>query len=81
MASTENDKLVVGLGEVHEATFGAVIGSLLNANQRLALEEILDIFSDFRTLKSDLGQAVLRDFDGAARMRASSNEDRSSARL
>jgi hypothetical protein len=47
------------------ATFGAT-SDHLRSNQRLTLEKIRHPFR-LRALKSDFGQAVLRDLDGAAR--------------
>ena len=38
---------------------------IVSMDERLTLEEIRDLLR-LRALKSDLGQAVLRDFDGAA---------------
>jgi hypothetical protein len=62
--ATENDEFVIPLGEIGR-NLRRCNRIIRISDQRLSLEQIDDAFGA-STLKSDLGETVLRDFDGAA---------------
>jgi hypothetical protein len=65
--AAENDELVILSWRNRPRPSARSMGSCVG-DERLTLEQIDDVFG-LRALKSKLGQAVLRDFDGAAGLR------------